>query len=313
MIQSLLMLLTLPAVALGQAAELQQTRGGARLSVATPTNTSTLRLSDLVVVSLEVTLSGEMRPVPMDEITKGTAWRLYKKTPLGKRAADKGDVWHQTFWLAPLSPGDVTLQVEPWPIDAGKGTRRVIAWDPIKLKVTTVVTEVDVAKARDITSIEELPPAPSGWLWWPVAAAGAAVLCAAGVVVGKRWRRTAPQPPATPRQRALTQLDRLVARRLPEKNAVARYLSMLTSILRRYLERTLDIPARKLTTAELIPALTADPQVDPETARAVQDVLQKSDLIRFARRPASPVECEELAGLVRQVLTLERYRIPARG
>jgi hypothetical protein len=292
-------LLTIVAGLLLAQTPFEQVRGPGKLVIETPSGAAELSLSDLVVVKLE--FRGDLAVEPPKDVTRSPGWRVYKRTPPEERDSGKERTWTQTFWLAPLEPGELVLQIEPW-----KVRERQLAWEPVTLKVKSMVDTVEVASRRPITPIEELPPPRSGpWWIWLVAGVVGVTLFLGGWVWGRR-RKPAPQAVPTLAERTLGQLDRLLARRLPEKQATTRFLALLTLILRGYLEKTLGLPARKLTTAELLPQLAKQGRLTPAISGVVRDVLERSDRIRFARAQTTVEECAELAGRVRRVIEISQ-------
>ncbi|MFO0964663.1 MAG: hypothetical protein U0793_03625 [Gemmataceae bacterium] len=282
----LLVLLTQPP--------LDQERGPAKLAIRTPSGKNELRLSDLVTVDIEISATAVTSP---KDITHSPGWRVWSSTPLAKRMVGKETLWRQSFSLAPLGPGDLALQIEPWQVDGA-----AIEWQVLPLKVTTFPDEPDLAKSRDITPPEGVPPPAPAVFWWPWLIAGGLILFAAGWLLGNSRRRSAPTRTASPRERALAQVARLVARRLPEKNRTSRFASLLTVIVRAYLEKTLQLPARARTTGELAPLLSADQRLADEDRAAIRSVLDRCDRIRFAGEIVSSVECNELAAATARLI-----------
>lgn len=297
-----LLLLFSPGTVLAQEHH-RQAQGAATLTFEAPFKKDRLhlRLSDVLPITVEITLPAGRDVAGPEPLTRSTGWHLWKSTPATVKEAKPGErIWRRQYWLEPLAPGELTLQIESFETQekgrpAGKETFR---WDAVKVQVDTIIKDADVSKARPITSIEDLPPAPPRFSWWPWLALGGVLLFAAGVVLGRwLWRRPAPRPQPTPREWTLGQLDRLVSRKLPERNHIVPFLSLLNLLLRGYLEKTTPVRARRLTSAELIPAL--GPHLPPEHLSAVEAVLERGDRIRFAGMPSNKEECAALADKVR--------------
>src|SRR5262249_41505341 len=133
-----------------------------------------------------------------------------------------------------------------------EGVEKEVTWKPVPVGVKTVVQKADPAEARDITPIEELPAPPAGrprLLW----AAALGVL--AGVALGAfaLLRRRAGRPVAvTPDRWALQELAWIAAQDLPAAGAVERYHTLLSNVVRRYLELRFQLRAPRQTTAEFL-------------------------------------------------------------
>lgn len=286
----------------GSAQEVQRkTLGPATLTIHAPIKNGrlSLRLSDLLVVTLEVLAPDERKVEEPIGFLASPRWNVHKETPLGWRQSKPGEkLWHRKLWLEPLAPGDQPLSFKPWKLVGEKDDFREVFFDEVTVSVSTVVTEADLKKSRDITPPEDLPPPSTHLPWWLWLLGGGLLLLLflAGWAVGRCWRQAQARPVPQARDWSLAHLDRLLARLLPEKNHERGFLSLLSLILRGYLERVTQVPARRLTTGELLPLLDSVPQGQRQV---VSEVLQRADLIRFAGVKPDPGECAALAERVR--------------
>jgi hypothetical protein len=137
-----------------------------------------------------------------------------------------------------------------------------------------------------------------------VGGAAALVVALVAAWLVRRWLKSrptpaeaAPPPPAPPPLDASTiaALQRL--RRAPADTAAAQKLVFveLSEIVRRYLGARFGFDALELTTGELLAALEAraTPGLD---ARALRDVLEVSDLAKFAKLTVSVAEVDDTIG-----------------
>lgn len=86
----------------------------------------------------------------------------------------------------------------------------------------------------------------------------------------------------SPRERALKELAKLLARDLIRQNRVKDFYLELTMIVRRYIERRHGLRAPEQTTEEFLEAAAADARFKPEVLRKLRAFLQAADLVKFA-------------------------------
>lgn len=167
---------------------------------------------------------------------------------------------------------------------AASDTLRV-ASEPFFLPVVSLL-EPDTEDIRDITAIAEFPRA-----WWPWIVL--ALVLVAAVLAWLWYRRRQgegdddqpPPPPVPPVELALERLSRLEEvdlRALPDVKA---YYVELANILRTYFGQRANVPALEATTRELVERLTvlrADCPVPRTLIQDLHDILDQSDLVKFA-------------------------------
>ena len=112
----------------------------------------------------------------------------------------------------------------------------------------------------------------------------------------RRIRRTIRLHKMSPKERALYELNELIAKDLIAKNRVKDFYLELTMVVRRYIERAHAIRAPKQTTEEFLAAVTENPRFSHIVAVKLQDFLQKADLVKFAAlHPDKPTINKALA------------------
>lgn len=161
----------------------------------------------------------------------------------------------------------------------------------------------EIRQLRDITGIEEVPPAPAA-RWWPIGlGAGLAILClgAAGWLGWKLARRRRPVT-LPPEQWALAELDKVEALRLPEAGQVERYHTLLSDIVRRYLELRFGLHASRQSTEEFLAGMEQAPELSAPQRQQLRSFLQHCDLAKFARAGFSPEDCQAVAVMAREVV-----------
>lgn len=259
-----------------------------------------ISLADVLAVTIRVDGETGFKVDAPTSVTRSEAWKLAKagkptRTPLGA----KRESWHWTVTLEPLGPGHALLQIEPltW---HGAGAPRTITWRPIPITVTSLVQSARRNDLRDATGIEELPRAGHGpSALWIVAGVLLALAVTATPLFFWKWRRQRVRVGQSPEEIACYAIDRILSMNLPEKGRLGRYHAMLANVLRRYLEKTLGLPARRLTTAEVLRQLQALGTMDSVRQACLREFLERCDLAKFACRAVSPAGCRQLAERIR--------------
>jgi len=209
--------------------------------------------------------------------------------------------WQQTLTLAPTAPGELKLELTALVYREGDGEPRTIAWKSFAVPVETQIKNADANAVRDITATEEMPALPERsvptWVW--VAVPGGVLLAA--MLAAWLWLRRRPaRRPASAQQKAQRECARLLAMKLPEKGHARSFVMLLSGIVRRYLERRFDIPARRRTTAELLHAIDACAELDDAAKRWLHAFFAETDLVKYAATEPSGERCLALAEEVRQ-------------
>jgi hypothetical protein len=268
-----------------------------------PNGGLTVRLSGVVTITLSVEGSPPLEVTPDRRVTDSTAWKVKEVFPATTLPLGNGRVrWEQTIQLAPLDKGEQPLALAPLRFRENQQEWHSVTWQPFACTVTTAINRVDLGEARDITDIEHLPPVRP---WWelPLGIGLGLLVGVLAVSVGflmRRWRRFAPV--LTPDQAALRELGRLTALKLPGAGRVERFHTMLSNILRRYLERRFQVPARRQTTAEFLEALRQGPELTPAQQALLRDFLERCDLAKFAGITPSLEECQAVADMARTLV-----------
>src|SRR5262249_20526539 len=145
---------------------------------------------------------------------------------------------------------------------------------------------------------DTLPPIavaePESWPWWPIAsgvglaAAGVAII----VVVRKRARRPAPPPvDLPPAEWALKELERLEGTASHTLIQFERYHTMLSNVVRQYLDRRLGLHSSEQTTGELLGMLRQSTQLAAPQQEQLAAFFDRCDLAKYARAAYSAEEC----------------------
>lgn len=161
----------------------------------------------------------------------------------------------------------------------------------------------DLKQLRDITGIEELPAVESPWRWLPWLAGGLAL---GGGLLLAGWKyRGRPQPvaPTPPDQWAQAELKRIDELGLDVPREADRYHTLVSDVVRRYLELRFELRASRQTTAEFLEAMRHSTLLTTPQQEELREFLQRCDLAKFARADVAAEDCNEVAAMARQLVT----------
>lgn len=213
--------------------------------------------------------------------------------------------WQQRFRLEPLRPDPLELSINPVRFRQGKDPSWIEQpWKPITVHVTTDVASPSLGEARDITPIRLLPePAGQQRPWLVVGASLAALLFfLLGLGAWRRALRPLPEPPLLPHEWAARELERLDALKLPQAREVERYHTLLSDVLRHYLERRFGLHAPEWTTPEFLDTLRRSSRLPEEQQELLREFLGRCDLAKFARADYSVGECQAAGRAAREFI-----------
>ncbi len=301
-----------PALLCADAPHVIQRSGPARLrsSVALDAE-GTLLLAFTDVLSLQVEIEGEPgMEVEAPESWVAGAWKMRRAGPPDLHEEAGRSLWSQTLLLEPLAPGQTTLSLASPRMREGEDAWQTVSWRPIPVRVTSRLAQPDLKSARDITAIEELPAPPPArhalLMVVLVSIATCGLITAAWYWQRRRQAKARGRGPAT---RALYELDRLEKLGLPESGKTERYATLLAGILRSYLQRRHQLPARRRTSAEFVAALAERAELSGQGV-FLEAFLRRCDILKFAPGSGSSADCQALAEELRRYLR-ERDSVPA--
>jgi hypothetical protein len=107
-----------------------------------------------------------------------------------------------------------------------------------------------------------------------------------------------PEPPQPAHEMALKALEELIKKDLISKGLIKEFYSEISEIIRRYIEGRFFIPALEETSGEILRELK-NQDIDEDIQNRVQEILELSDLVKFAKY--KPVDEEN-----QKVITLSR-------
>jgi Domain of unknown function (DUF4381) len=260
-----------------------------------------VRLSDEVPLAVSVEGGQDLEVQPFQPLPRSDDWVIRLDSAPQRIPLAAGRVrWLQKFRLAPLKPGELSLSLAPlrFRVNASEDRWEEAVWQPIPVNVTTEIYRADLSELRDVAPPEELPPEPSWGI--PLAWAGLAVVLVLLLLSG--WalmkRRGRGDSPVPPRDWAVRELETLVLPLSFTDRDVEHFYTRLSDVLRKYVELRYHLPAPEQTTAEFLETLRGSPELHDE-GTAMCDLLERCDLVKFARAQSSAEECRTAVEMAR--------------
>jgi len=302
MTRFLLPLLLLTAAPLA-ANTLKQQKGPATLELHFQGETQRLGLADLLAVTLTVEGHESMRVNAPKELAAAAPWHLVERSEPRRDPIGNDRVrWQLRYQFAPREPGKKIPFAFPEVVLREKEDEdQSIKFDPVDCEVITSIADADRGELRDITAIETMPEIPTAefdWRWLVFAGCILALMVSTYVIrlVLKRRRLRSHA------QIALYEWQRLAGLKLVEQDRSERFITLLTMLVRRYLERQFGIAARRQTTPEFVLQLAQHRGLSSEEKAFLAEFLECSDAVKFANQVMSSDECRKWSDAVKQFL-----------
>ena len=197
-----------------------------------------------------------------------------------------------------------SARVGPMEVQLVRGTDTTVIRSPVTTLGVRALVPADAQAAKGLAPLATFPRAWGPWL----IAALVILALAASLWWWLRRRREPPVDTSTlpPYEEVVTRLGRL-DEALPDNDAAVQpFYVELSDALRNYLARSLGVPARELTTRELLAALAGNEHVPESTWETLGDLLRRADLVKFAAFvPAADVHRTSLDRALQGVETIE--------
>ncbi len=209
--------------------------------------------------------------------------------------------------LAVFQLGDLQIPAMPLTVMDPQGHAHQMFTAPVKIKVVGVPKRpTDGKDIRPIKGPISLARGLIRNLLLGLSAILLAIFLAVKVMWGRRKKRIIDlEGLKPPHERASLELERLRKKRFLEEGKTKEFYSELSDILRRYLERGFRIDSFERTTFEIGMALKEKNFQEPALGK-IKNVLENSDLVKFAKVVPPPSLGEELAGEVLQIVELTK-------
>ncbi len=190
----------------------------------------------------------------------------------------------------------VTLATEPWPV---------------------TVASVGLDDGGDIRAIKgplDIPLNVLALLPW---LAGIVLLAGIAYRLGRRGRGRAPHsilapaaPPRPPHEIAYEAFRALEAERLPDRGEIKTFHIRASDVVRAYVEGRFGVDALEMTTGEVLDGLRGR-EVDEEVLLDFRRLLERCDLVKFAKDRPVLERCREVLPLGRSLVDRTRVVVPA--
>jgi hypothetical protein len=242
-----------------------------------------LTVGDRVTMTLDVTYpSGFQVVLPRLPREWGALEVLDQSNTSVVDNEDGTETISQVIKVTAFSPGEFLTPGLEISVREPAGGFSVKTAPPVSLNVASVLAEGD-EELRDIRPQADLD-VPPVWPWVLGAVAAIALLGIAIILFLRRRREQIASAPVvdlrTAYEIAMDELARIVELDLPAQARFKEHYTLVTDVLRTYIEAEYRIPAMDRTTAELRAALRLAP-IDVPSTREVIAFLSDCDLVKF--------------------------------
>jgi len=149
---------------------------------------------------------------------------------------------------------------------------------------------------------EWIAPTPGTILLWIVIGIAAIAIIALILYALTKISNKVKEYRMSPIERAMTELERLLKRKLPQKGLFKDFYVELTMVVRRYIERSHNVRAPEQTTEEFLAAAAAHPDFTAENLKYLKTFLESADLVKFAGQQADLSMTEDAISRAREYL-----------
>lgn len=267
-----------------------------------------LRVGDPVQLTLEVTHPDDYQVIiPQLNQTWGELEVRSQSQATTTTNDDGTETTRQQIEVTVFNLGDLETPVLPLTISDGAGQITEELVSPTSLSVVPTLAEDD-NELRDIKPQATLG-VPATWPWL---IGGLLLALAAGAGSFWAYRRWRGQPLFTsardrrpPWQVAFDELARIEGLGFVEQRRFKEHYTLVTDVLRTYLEKQFNLRVFDRTTSELKPVLRQS-DLAPEHSRRLLDLFTDSDLVKFAKFTPDVEEARQLTAEARQLVELTR-------
>ena len=270
----------------------------------TSIDATTITIGDVVTVKLSIK-HPEALKVAFPPIGPSLGeWTVRTSKPLPPTKLADGNVEEVLeLQLAAYKTGDVKVPVLSVETVRATGEKEVLATEPIKVVVQSVLTGQQDA-LKDLKPQAEIDADYKPFLFFLLALASTAFLIYRLIQYFKR-RKKAPVPkPERVRlaeEVAREAIERLLARKLVEQGHFKQFYLELSEIIKRFLGSKLGVHSLERTTEEFTRDLRLV-SVPSTQYRMIREFLEDCDLVKFAKYLPAPEEVEEIIHRSRKMI-----------
>ncbi len=247
----------------------------------------TLTVGDPVRLSLRIRREPGDAAVLLQNEGFLAPFEVRRQVPPAVREMSEGRVEESlAFELAVYQVGVIEVPSLVLQVRTAEGDSGLIISDPIPVIVRSV-KPAEMMDIRDVKPPVDIEAGIPGWFWFAVA-----VLVAVAAGTLWYWKRRSRKPKVEPPPPPIVWPDevaKILRMQLVEKGAFKRYYSLLSEVMRRYLEVRVQVDAMECTTSELVQDLRRVSIGEAEVL-ALEVLLSEADLVKFAKlRPRDEV------------------------
>lgn len=254
---------------------------------------TSLTLADELSLTLRIEGPAPVEVELPQPFTRSKDWRLRALPPKVSPLPNGRERWEQVVRAEAFQSGErVPLTFEPIRFRTGNELRDwTLTWPATDIQVQSSADEPDLGQARPVTGLEPLPTSESNRVPWLGLAALGVVLALLGVVARRSRARRAARDAHPPHLRAEAEIDAALAG--PPADAPMK----LAQALRDYCETRFAIAATRQTTTEFVLAMEKSRNLPDESLAALQAILVRCDVAKFAGAAVAP---ETLVGIAQE-------------
>ena len=314
-----LLIALLPLAPAGDTVAVEVQLSSARVSVGDPVElTITARALGANTISIEP-LPGSEEPVGEEDASKPQPNLLLRQSGalegidlLGARMA------RRTYRAVPFTVGEHAIPNTSIKVVMPDGSERVLRTPALSLEVVSVSAEeggpTEVAGLKGLLRREAEAAGTPTWVYLLLALVLFVLGTGAVLALNKRRpRRLRRLVELSPAERALRQLDNLMASGLLPEGKVKEFYSELSEIARRYLGLRFRVLALEMTSNELDDALAGQLDAFGGSRDRLAAVLGTADLVKFARFIPNVEMGPDLIDAARQIVAATRDDLAAPG
>ena len=290
-------------------------RGPVKLTVEVEPQSA--RLSDEPVLTLTIDYEREVQidKPPFGESIGDFIIRDYRE-PLPEVKGGRETV-RQIYQLEPTRTG--LLQIAPISMTftdsrpGGDGKKHTIETEAIVVEISSMLASeaVSLDDLQGQAGPVKLPAGRSSAMGW---LAGLLVLGTVALLVvwfQRRRRNLEEEPQLSPRELAYLELQALIKQDLAEVDVKLFYVH-LTGIVRRFIERDMQIRAPEQTTEEFLREISSGEAFAREDQQRLKSFLESADIVKFAAHQPTPDDVEQAFDRAKVFVGLEKGRaVPA--
>ena len=268
-------------------------------------------VGDQIPLTLTVTHPNGYRVLPLQ--FQDSAWGALEiwevAPPQVSVNPDGSETTSQTVYATLWAPGEFVTPELPLSVSDTAGEIHKVNAAPLGLNVASVLVEGDT-ELRDIKPQASLP-LPDLWPW---VVGGLLIALVVAIVTGlllRRWwlRRKAALANAPdnrlPHEVAFDELAQIEGLNLPTQQRFKEHYTLVSDVLRQYVEKAFQIPTLDRTTGEIHRSLKLAP-FSQENKQLLIKMLNEADLVKFAKVRPEVAMAQDYLGQARSFVGATR-------